>query len=272
MRIIDKTPFAQEDGTISAVNRIQGTLQNGFSWYGNLQAQSKAVAFFEKQLDKKFTLIRNNTLGASKITIPFILIGPPGIHVFMVTNLEGTYRAKGNNWGKTDGEKYKESSVNLLKRTSQFSRAVDRYLEQQGFALPKPSTPILLAINSGIHIETIRPSVRIVMSDALDRFAVELRQSPPIMVVGDVHQVAEALTSPLRKKKTKATHPPQQKNPKVEDVQANAPNTKAKPDNDLGFSFEEEIKATQVEAQIPVRQHPDQKKARRKKRKKAPSV
>lgn len=199
MRIIDKTPFVSEDGSISLVNRIQGTLQNGFSWYGNLQAQAQAVAFFEKQLDKKFTLIRNHSLGASKITIPFIIIGPPGVYVCVVTDVEGTYRAKGNSWGTVDGEKYKEASVNLLKRTIQYAKVADLYIQKQGLTLPRASEPILLALNPGLHIESVRPAVRIVMSDALERFAATLRQAPPIMAVEDGHQVSEALLSPLRK-------------------------------------------------------------------------
>ena len=267
MRIIDKTPFLEEDGSISLMNRIQGTLQNGFSWYSNLQAQAQAVAFFEKQLDKNFTLIRNHTLGASKITIPFTLIGPPGVYVFMVTNLEGTYRAKGSNWGKIDGDKYKEASVNLLKRAVRFSKAVDLYLEKQGYGLPKPSTPILMALSPRIHIETIRPAVRIVMSDALDRFAVELRQSPPIMVVGDVHQISEALISPLRKKEAPAPSaapatPDTQGTEQA--VQAYDPygETANTTQNDLGFSFDDD--ETPTTSTAPARPRPATKKPRRK--------
>ena len=52
-----------------------------------------------------------------------------------------------------------------------------------------------------MHLETVRPDVRMVMSDALDRFAVELRQKPPIMAREDVHSISEAVTNPLRKKK-----------------------------------------------------------------------
>lgn len=271
MRIIDKTPLLEEDGSISLVNRIQGTLQNGFSWYGNLQAQAQAVAFFEKQLDKNFTLIRNHTLGASKITIPFTLIGPPGAYVFTVTNLEGTYRAKGSNWGKIDGDKYKEASINLLKRAVRFSKAVDLYLEKQGYGLPKPSTPILMALSPRIHIETIRPAVRIVMSDALDRFAVELRQSPPIMVVGDVHQVSEALISPLRKKEAPAPSSVPVTSDTEETEQAvqaydlygeNQPQTTNNSVNDLGFSFDDDEAPTPTAA--PARPRPAVKKPRRK--------
>jgi hypothetical protein len=246
MRLIDQTPYLEEDGSINIINRIQGTLKNGFSWYGNLQAQSKAVAFFEKQFDKKFTLIRNLTLGASQITIPMVLIGPPGVYVLIVTDLSGTYRAKGPNWGKIEGDKYKEASINLPKRALQFTKAIGLYLEKQGIELPQPITPLILSLNPALHIETVRPAVRIVMTDALKRFAVELRQSPPIMVVGDVHQVSEALTNPLRKKAAPTPISQPMANEENEFVAAydpygeNSPQEENNAFGDLGFSFDDE--------------------------------
>ena len=242
MRLIDKTPFLEEDGSISVINRIQGTLKNGFSWYSNLEAQSKTVAFFEKQFDNKFTLIRNHTLGASQITIPFILIGTPGVYVFMITNLEGTYRAKSSNWGKVEGEKYKEASINLIKRTAQFAKAVEVYLQKQDIELPEPIIPILLTLNPRMHLETVRPAVRIVMRDALERFAVELRQKPPIMAREDVHSVSEAVLNPLRKK-TSAVAEPKVKET-VEGTPAHDPygddqaKTESSAFGDVDFSFD----------------------------------
>ncbi len=264
MRIIDKTPFVEEDGSISIVNRIKGTLQNGFSWYGNLEAQQRALAYFDKQFDKKFTIIRNHTLGASKLTIPFILIGTPGIYVFIVTNLEGTYRAKGANWGKIEGEKYKEASINLVKRTIQYTKAVERYLEKQGVPLPEEATPILLALNSGMHIETVRPAVRIVMSDALDRFAAEIRQTPPIMTKEDVYMVAEALLEPIRKKSaTPASTAASLSEPAAADLPGVAAYdpyaeagdaSQAESFGDLGFSFDdaEETPANETLPPVPI--------------------
>lgn len=277
MRLIDKTPFLEEDGSISIINRIQGTLKNGFSWYSNLEAQSKTVAYFEKQFDNKFTLIRNHTLGASKITIPFILIGTPGVYVFMVTNLEGTYRAKGSNWGKVDGEKYKEASINLIKRTTQFAKAVDVYLDKQGIELPQPIVPILLTLNPGMHIETVRPAVRIVMRDALDRFAVEVRQTPPIMAREDVHVVSEAVLNPLRKKSTTpAPIAEHHAGETTDDTPAydlygdGQPTTESGAFGDIGFSFDdeenpapEEEMAPAIPAMEPARPRPASKKSRK---------
>lgn len=279
MRLIDKTPYLEEDGSISVINRIQGTLKNGFSWYGNLQAQARAVTFFEKQFDKKYTLIRNLTLGTSKITIPMILIGTVGVYVLVATNLEGTYRAKGAGWGKVDGEKYTDAKINLVKRTLLFTKAVTVYLQKQGIELPEPITPILLSLNPGLHIETVRPAVRIVMADALKRFVVELRQSPPIMVVGDVHQISEALTSPLHKKS--AQPKPLAAVPQVEES-AGVPiydpygesqeTAEGNAFGDLGFSFDDEEDASPEAEMTPAEPVMEQARPRpaAKKRRKAP--
>ena len=244
MRIIDKTPLVAADGSISTFNRIKGTLQYGFSWYPDLQAQQKAIAILEKNLGKKFTLIRNQTLGNSKITVPLILIGPPGVQALFVTHLQGTYRAKSDTWGTVSGETFKESAVNLLKRTKQFSKAVQVYLERKDFDLPNGVEPILISVNPALHIASVRPIVRIVMSDAADRFAATLAQDHPVMSVEIVHQMAEAIVNP---RPAKASEPAPQAQP--ESVREEFPEEIAPEEpsfiperkmEDIGFAFEEE--------------------------------
>ncbi|MBT3187896.1 MAG: hypothetical protein HN736_09095 [Anaerolineae bacterium] len=207
MRILDKTPLIEEDGSISFINRIKGTLQYGFSWYPNLQMQQKAIAILEKQLSKKFTLIRNHTLENSKITIPIILIGPPGVQVIFVTHLHGTFRAKNDAWGTVSGGTFKEAGINLLKRTAQLGKALDIYLKRKEFKLPNEVEPILLSVNPALHVSTVRPIVRIVMSDAVDRFAASLAQESPVMSVEVVHEMAESIVNP---RPPKAPEPPPQ--------------------------------------------------------------
>ncbi len=197
MNIIDKTPLIAEDGSISAFNRLKGTLQYGFSWYPDLLAQEKAIKIFEKHLGKKFTLIRNLSLGKLKITVPLVLIGPPGIYVIFVTHLVGTYRAKEDAWGTISGGSFKEASINLLKRTARYSKAVELYLEKKNFTAPNGISPILLSINPGLHIASVRPIVRIVLSDAVDRFAANLAQEPPVISTESVKQIADKLLTPL---------------------------------------------------------------------------
>ena len=196
MRIIDKTPFVSPDGTISFLDRIQGTLQNGFSWYPELQAQQVAISSLDKHLDKKYTLIRNQTLEKSRITLPLTLIGPAGIFVLYVTHLNGMYRARGDIWGELDGGKLKIAKINLLTRTAQLGRVLGVYFKKQGYEKIQPVESVLLSVNPGLHVESVRPIVRVVLSDAIQRFAMSVIQSPPVLSVEMVHQLVEVLQKP----------------------------------------------------------------------------
>ncbi len=261
MRIIDKTPLVESDGSISAFNRLKGTLQYGFSWYPDLLAQKKAMAVFEKELGKKFTLIRNLTLGKSKITLPFILIGPPGVQIIYVTHVQGTYRAKNDAWGTISGGSFKEANINLLKRTAQLGKAVRVYLERDGFKLPDGVEPILLSTNPALHIASVRPIIRIVMSDAVNRFVSTLAKEPPIMSVEVVHEIAEALLNPRPPKA-----PPQAE--KEISKQSSAPPS-SKDLDEVDFAFEES-----ATARVPVSSppHPKPRKVARRTAKKKPET
>ena len=241
MRIIDKTPLVAEDGSITTINRIKGMLQYGFSWYPSLLSQQKAIAILEKRLSKKFTLIWNHTLENSEITVPIILIGPPGVQVILVTHLQGTYRAKNDSWGTVSGGTFKEAGVNLLKRTDLFSKAVDIYLKRKNNELPDGVKPILLSVNPALHIASVRPIVRIVMSDAVDRFAASLAQEPPMMSVEIVHQIAETIVNP---RLSKTPEPPPQSQPgSKEEVTLQSSGSSKKEIGDIGFAFEDEVPA-----------------------------
>lgn len=248
MKIINKTPLIREDGSISLINRVKGTLRYGFSWYPDLQAQQQAIKILERQLGKKFTLIRNILLGKSQVMIPMILIGPQGIFVLVVTHISGSYRAKGEAWGTiVDGSEFKDASINLIKRTDQFAKAVDIYFKRREFDLPIKAEPILLSVNPALHVTSIRPSIRVVMSDAVERFAVGIRKQPPVMTVEIVHQIAEEIVNPRPKKKPEETQlnaeeveynfdEPNKKKPAPKPTPKKArPKKKAKPAKKGGF-------------------------------------
>ena len=69
MKIIDKTPLLDEKGELGFVQRVQGMLQFGFNWPKELEAQKAIIAYFGRQLEKGYTLIRNMPLGESGIIV-----------------------------------------------------------------------------------------------------------------------------------------------------------------------------------------------------------
>ncbi len=201
MKIIDKTPLVNEKGELSPVQRIQGMLKYGFGWPNELEAQKAIVSFFERQLEKGYTLIRNMTLGASGITVPIILLGPTGIYVIHVTYLRGRYEAKGNSWNEESGNGYKPAAINLIQRTARMAAAVKVFIERQGVKLPVDPEPVLIAGNPGLHIESVRPAIKVMMIDGIKSFAAGLATGRPVMSIDAVHDFTDRIVNPRPAKK-----------------------------------------------------------------------
>jgi hypothetical protein len=199
MKVIDKTPYQNEKGQIGPMQRLQGTLEHGFNWYPELEAQKIVVAQLESVLEKGFTLIRNLTLHNSQIVEPLILIGAPGVYVIRVTHLSGFYEAKGDQWNISGSGRSIPAPINLLTQTSRLARALQVFIDRQGIVLPGPVEAVLVATSPGMHIESLRPVVRIVLSDAVKQFAGSLLQARPILKTELVYDLAERIITPRPK-------------------------------------------------------------------------
>ena len=201
MKIIDKTPLLDEKGELGMVQRVQGMLKYGFNWPNELQAQKAIITFFDRQLEKGYTLIRNMTLGASGIVVPMILLGPTGIYAIDVTYLRGRYEARGNAWNEEAGDGYKPAEVNLIQRTSRMANAVKKFIERQGVKLPVPVEPVLISGNPGMHIESVKPAIRVLMIDGIKSFVTGLSTAPIVLRPEAVHEFTERIVNPRPPKK-----------------------------------------------------------------------
>jgi len=247
MKLIDRTPLQDENGQIGIIQRIQGTLKYGFSWYPELEAQKFALTRLERGLAKGYVAIRNHTLGASGIIVPIALVGPAGIFTIALTNLSGQYLAKGNNWGTISGATFKPASINLITRTERLARALHVFIERQGVKLPQRVEPIVLAVNPGMHIDSESPLVHVVMADAIERWAASLGQRAPVLTVETAYELADRIINPRKPKKEGEpevfSQPPQTDAGELSRAGAIfAASEEAKPfdPNDLGFAYEEE--------------------------------
>jgi hypothetical protein len=207
MKIIDKTPLLDEKGELGVRQRLQGMLQFGFSWPNELLAQKAIISFFDRQLERGYTLIRNMTLGQSGITIPMILLGPAGIFVINVTHLRGRYEAKGAAWNVQAGEGYKPASINLIQVTSRMARALQAFIERQGVNLPVNIEPVLIAADPGLHIDSVGSAVRVMMIDGIKAFVSGLATGPPVLSAEAVHEFTERILNPRLRKKERITSP-----------------------------------------------------------------
>ncbi|MGE5072172.1 MAG: NERD domain-containing protein [Anaerolineae bacterium] len=199
MKIIDKTPLQNEKGEIGSLQRLQGTLEHGLQWYPELEAQKAVITQLELVLEKGFTLIRNVTLGSSPIVEPLILIGPPGVYVIHVTPLSGFYEAKGDQWNQVKSGRPYPASTNLMQRVARLARALQVFLERQGVTLPGPVEPVLMASSPAMHIDSLRPMVRVVLSDAVRQFAASLLQARPVLRPEFTYEIADRIITPRPK-------------------------------------------------------------------------
>lgn len=250
MKIIDKTPLVNEQGQLGFIQRLQGMFKYGFSWPGELEAQKAIITFFDRQLEKGYTLIRNVPLGASGIVVPMILLGPPGIYVIHVTFLRGRYEARANTWNEASGDGYKPAKINLIQQTARMAKAVTAFIERQGIKLPVEVEPVLIAANPGLHVESVRPAIKVVMIDGVKSFVSGLSGVPPLLKTEAVHEFAERIANPRPARRETVVPTPSQPRPASQEVDTEPPakhvsraraifdaSEEAKPFNPADFDF-----------------------------------
>jgi len=197
MKIIDKTPLQDENGNINIIARVQGTLKYGLNWYGELGAQKTVIAQLDRLLEKGFVLIRNFTLPNSEIVIPIILIGSGGIWLIYVTKEKGNFEAKGDQWNTVNNDgKALPASINFIDRASKLGIVFQKYLKRKKIEMPAPVEAVLIAADPGAQIDSVRPIVRVVRSDAIKQFASSLLQARPVWRTDFIHEIAERIIDP----------------------------------------------------------------------------
>ena len=201
MKIIDKTPLLDEKGNLGLVQRVQGMLQFGFNWPTQLEAQKAIITYFDRQLEKGYTLIRNYTLGQSGIMVPIILLGPTGIYVIHIAQERGRYEVKGDSWNVASGESYKPAPVNLIQRTMRMANAVKAFIERQGVKVPVPIEPVLIAGDPGLHIESVRPAIKVMMIDGIKSYVSSLATGRPVLGTEMIYELSERIVNPRPSKK-----------------------------------------------------------------------
>jgi hypothetical protein len=240
MKIIDKTPLHDEKGQLSVVGRIQGTLKYGLSWTAELEAQKAVVAQFGRIFDKGYVLIRNFTLPNSEIVIPIILLGPGGVHVIHITTVKGFFEAKGDQWNTVTNGVSQPAAINLLLRVSRFARAVQVYLERINVDLKTSVEPILITIDPGAHVESMRPVARVVQSDAIKQFAGSVLQARPVWRLDYAYSLADIIIDPAPPDQRQPVSPPEIQTPGDRAQAIFDASTDSNADN-LGFGFDEEV-------------------------------
>ena len=197
MKIIDQTPFFNnETGEISLLDRGKALMKYGASWIKEVEGQKQVITVLGKVLDRNYTLLRNVTPPVLEASFPFILVGPAGVFVMYVTPLTGMFRAKGDQWGTITGNTFKNEKPNLLTRTERMARAIQVFLQRQDYSAITSVDAILLCSDPSVHVDSIRPIIRVVMRDALERFAISIMQARVVLSPESVQDVIERILNP----------------------------------------------------------------------------
>jgi hypothetical protein len=208
MKIIDKTPLVNEKGQLGPFQRIQGMLQYGFSWPYQLAAQQAIITYFDRQLEKGYTLIRNHTLGKSGIMVPIILIGSAGLYVIQIAHERGRYEVKGDSWNVASGEGYQPAPTNPVKDTIRMANAVKAFIERQGIQLPVPVEPVLIAGDPGLHVESVKAAIKVLMIDGIRSYVANLAAGRPVLGSDMIYELTERIINPRPPRKNAPAAPP----------------------------------------------------------------
>jgi hypothetical protein len=187
-----------------------GSLKLGRATPQEVQAQQAVIAVLEKALDNRYFLLRDISLVEQEMPIPLILVGPAGIRVIYPLALRGVYRARVDEWEQLDTQRqtYRPVTPNLIIQAQQMAQAVEEHIKAQNID-PPPVEPALVFTDTGVHIEMVRPAVRIVLIDAIDRFIAGLLQAPVMLSKEEVQQSTDSLAKALGMDEERSLYPEQ---------------------------------------------------------------
>jgi predicted XRE-type DNA-binding protein len=198
MNIIDCSPApAAQDSLSSAKNKIVSFIEDTFSSTSTQKAVEKAAQACAKIFNSKYTLLKNVPVEGMEASIPLILIGPPGIYILAVSGIKGVFRARDESWLELKGQtrQFQPARPNLVQRAVLMKQAVEDLLTQNGFAQAEVNT-LLVFTNPGVHIDTVRPAVRLILADGLEIYLNSLLQKTPVYRREDIRKISALFKDP----------------------------------------------------------------------------
>ena len=193
MKVIDLAIQKQKKASSTNLDQVRKLFTLG-SEKPDDHAYSVAIKALERILDNQYVLLKNVTAPGLEIPIPMVLIGPPGVWVINATAVKGIFKATEDSWEMMDERfrRYRLVKPNMLKRTQAMHKAIRDLLAAHELKVEQIE-PALFLTDPGVHVDMTRPVVRIVLVDALERFAVNLLQARAILDKAGVHQVSRAI-------------------------------------------------------------------------------
>jgi len=192
MKLVDYSKPQTTPGFLqSLIERLQVLVP---FWPNEYKSHAQLVSQLQDGLDNRFFLLKNTPLPGLLEPIPYILIGPPGLTVLNVSTKKGIYRAKDESWWEMRKtiHQYQPSHNNLIKQSQGMAQRLSAYLNMHGRAHP-PIQPVLIFTDPGVHVESSRPAVRIVLADGMRHLAASIVQSSDVLAAAEVRLIADRL-------------------------------------------------------------------------------
>jgi hypothetical protein len=190
MKIIDFSPSIETSGLQNIARRAQDLLPIQTSKDAVRIADEIVIQHLKINTSSKYFLLRNLFLEPLNEPIPMVLIGPTGVIVIIPTAIKGIFKAKEDHWYelKKMERNYQPSRPNLVFSTYQMAREIKNKLSSAGIKNVDVQG-VLIFTNPGTHVEAVRPSVRIVLADGLNRFASNIRQGPDLFTDNELVKI-----------------------------------------------------------------------------------
>jgi hypothetical protein len=193
MNVLDyNKPVEEQEQDDGVLRRLGGLFKDSTP-----SAEEIIIPLLDRALDNKFTLLSNYPLPGLEVTIPMILVGPPGVRVILPFDQIGVYRVRGEEWLELNTRKrsFQQGKENLVARTKMFATAIHKYFNEHNLSLPEVE-PIMIFANAGTHVDYTRPIVRIVLRDAIEKYAVSLNVAQVILNQNEIHKIIRLITRP----------------------------------------------------------------------------
>ena len=198
MRILEYKENNKKDepGPLDGIMKQLGDLLGG----GETQEQKAREVIMpriERVLNDDYVMMLDYPIPGLGLSIPMILVGPPGVRVIFPSALKGVYRAKEDMWLEMHDRKrhFEPAKENLVEKATRFGQAVAKYLESR--AIDNPAVePVLVFSEPTIHVDTARPSVRVVIREAIEKYALSLTQAPAVLNGERIYNIITMITRP----------------------------------------------------------------------------
>jgi hypothetical protein len=192
MKFIEPTQKpTQKDSLDQVTDKIKRLLQIGQT---DEHAEDAVIARFMRGLDNRFIMLHNMQLGSLGEVFPTILVGPAGLFVLNISHVKGFYKVKEDAWLEMNKTSHKYGPVrpNLIKQSKDFAQKLAQILEAHGKSHPE-IVPILIFANPGVHVETSKPAIRIVLMDGVDSLIDSMFNSEEVLKPTEIDYLADSL-------------------------------------------------------------------------------